>query len=32
MDICITTDYAGAQGAPETQLRLIAEAGFTHLH
>ena len=32
MDISITTDYAGGQGAPETQLRLIAEAGFTRLH
>ena len=32
MNISITTDYAGATGAPEPALRRIAGAGFTHIH
>ena len=32
MQISITTDYCKGTGSPEVPLRLIAEAGFTHLH
>ena len=31
MDICIYSDFAGWLGAPEPQLKLIAETGFTHI-
>ena len=31
MDICIYSDFAGWLGAPEPQLRRIADAGFTHI-
>ena len=30
--LSITTDYARDTGSPEPYLRLIAEAGFTHVH
>jgi sugar phosphate isomerase/epimerase len=30
--VSMTTDFAGAAGCPEPALRLIAEAGFTHVH
>jgi sugar phosphate isomerase/epimerase len=30
--LSMTTDYAGGRGCPEPHLRLIAEAGFTHVH
>ena len=32
MEISMTTDFGGWYGPPEPQLKLIAEAGFTHLH
>jgi sugar phosphate isomerase/epimerase len=32
MDLSITTDVFSDQGSPEESLRLIAEAGFTHVH
>ncbi len=32
LDICVTTDYAGWTGCPKKPLRLIAEAGFSHVH
>lgn len=32
MDISMTTDFGGWYGPPIPQLRLIAEAGFSHLH
>ena len=32
MDIAISTSILCSTGSPETYLRLIAEAGFTHLH
>jgi sugar phosphate isomerase/epimerase len=32
MNLSMTTDYFADEGAPLTPLRLIAEAGFTHLH
>ena len=32
MDIAISTSILCGTGSPETYLRLIAEAGFTHLH
>ena len=32
MDIAINTDILRSTGSPEMYLRLIAEAGFTHLH
>ena len=32
MDIAISTSIMCSTGSPETYLRLIAEAGFTHLH
>ena len=31
-NLSITTDYCTSQGNPELPLRLIAQAGFTHLH
>ena len=30
--LCLTTDYQSATGCPEPSLRVIAEAGFTHVH
>ena len=32
MKIAAATDYIGSTGCPERPLRLLAEAGFTHLH
>ena len=32
MNIAINTDILSSTGDPEMILRLIAEAGFTHLH
>lgn len=32
MKIAVATDYIGSTGSPERPLRLLAEAGFTHLH
>jgi sugar phosphate isomerase/epimerase len=32
MDLSITTDVFSDSGCPEESLRLIAEAGFTHVH
>jgi sugar phosphate isomerase/epimerase len=32
MDLSITTDFLTDNGCPEPSLRLIAEAGFTHVH
>ncbi len=32
MNIAMATDFNGSTGKAETSLRLIAEAGFTHLH
>ena len=32
MDIALNTDILRSTGSPEPYLRLIAEAGFTHLH
>ena len=32
MNIAINTDFLRGTGSPEMYLRLIAEAGFTHLH
>lgn len=32
MDIAIDTNYVQSTGSPEYYLRLLAEAGFTHLH
>ena len=32
MKIAAATDYIGSTGYPERPLRLLAEAGFTHLH
>ncbi len=32
MDMSITTDFLTDNGCPEESLRLIAEAGFTHVH
>ena len=32
MDIAVNTDFLRGTGSPEAYLRLIAEAGFTHLH
>ncbi len=32
MNIAVNTDFLRGTGSPETYLRLIAEAGFTHLH
>ena len=30
--LSITTDYVSSTGSPEQPVRLIGEAGFTHLH
>ncbi len=30
--LSLTTDYASSKGCPESALRRIAEAGFTHVH
>ena len=32
MDIALNTDIVTSGGSPEPWLRLISEAGFTHLH
>ena len=32
MDIALNTDYLTSGGAPDPYLRMLAEAGFTHLH
>ena len=32
MNVSITTDYLADTGCPETDLRRIAEIGFTHIH
>lgn len=32
MKIALNTDYLGGTGHPEKYLRMMAEAGFTHVH
>ena len=32
MNLALNTDYSGCTGSPESRLRLMAEAGFTHVH
>lgn len=32
MDIAVATDFVRSTGSPEPYLKLISEAGFTHLH
>lgn len=32
VELSLTTDFQGDTGCPETSLRAIAEAGFTHVH